>query len=205
MRSTAPVAELAFTSATDGDMRGDSEARTRVASRLGIVGDWATCRQVHGGRAVLVDGPGDAGEADAMVTVREALPVAVFTADCLGVVVKGRGAVGVAHAGWRGLVAGVIEATVAMISETAAEPVSAHIGPSIGPCCFEVGEDVAALFPHDLSTTTWGTTSVDLRSAARRRLRIATTVDDRCTACGGGHSHRHEGTARRLAAVGWLG
>ena len=196
---------VAFTSPEDGDLRGDPEARRRVSARLGIPEHWATLKQVHGATTVAVDRAGDVGEGDALVTAVPDLPLAVFTADCLGVVLHGPGVVGVAHAGWRGLAAGVIEGTIRRMEQMVTAPTRARIGPGIGPCCFEVGEDVAQVFPEDLPTTTWGTRSVDLRAAAARRLGgIDVAIDDRCTACGGGFSHRRTATPARMAALGWL-
>lgn len=195
----------AFTGPDDGDMRGDDGARRAVADRLGISPDWATLTQVHGGRALQVQRPGPAGEADGMVTTRPGVPLAVFTADCLGVVVAGSGGVGVAHAGWRGLAAGVLQATIELMDRVDAPPRTAAIGPAIGPCCFEVGEEVAELFPDHVSTTTWGTTSVDLAGAAAGILDgLEVTVASLCTACGGGFSHRATETSSRQAALGWL-
>lgn len=195
----------AFTDPADGDMRDDPEARRAVSDRLGISADWATVTQVHRGEALRVDRPGTAGEADALVTTRPGLPLAVFTADCLGVVLSGPSSVGVAHAGWRGLAAGVLQAAVGLMAEVDGPPRSAALGPAIGPCCFEVGEEVAELFPDHVGTTSWGTTSVDLAGAAASVLEgIDLSRDGRCTACGGGFSHRKNQTAARLAALGWL-
>src|SRR5690606_13220838 len=75
---------VAFTSPEDGDLRGDPEARRRVSARLGIPEHWATLKQVHGATTVAVDRAGDVGEGDALVTAVPDLPLAVFTADCLG-------------------------------------------------------------------------------------------------------------------------
>lgn len=196
---------VAFTAPEDGDMRSHPANRRRLSDRIGISADWAVVHQVHGSQAVRVTHPGPAGAADALVTTRPGLPAAVFTADCLGVVLQASRAVGVAHAGWRGLAGGVLESTMDLMGEVGARPTRAHIGPAIGPCCFEVGDEVAELFPHDNSTTAWGSPSVDLVGAAIRRLDgLEVEVVDRCTACGGGPSHRREGTDRRLAAIGWL-
>lgn len=198
-------AGVAFTKPEEGDMRADLAARRAVSRRLAIDHRWATVAQRHGAEVAVVERPGPAGPADSIVTSTPGLPLAVFTADCLGVVLTAAGAVGVAHAGWRGLAAGVLEATVAAMASRRQDPSSAYIGPAIGPCCFEVGEDVAGHFPQDLASTSWGSTSVDLVAAARRRLPGMDLISDgRCTACGGGPSHRRDGSPHRLAAVGWL-
>lgn len=196
---------VAFTAPADGDMRADPEARRRVSHRLGVAEDWATVHQVHGAEVVRATAPGANGPADGIVTTVVGLPVAVFTADCLGVVMHGPGVVGVAHAGWRGLAAGVLESTAGRMEQLGAGPRSADLGPAIGPCCFEVGDEVAETFPEDVAETTWGTLSVDLVGAAMRRLPgVDATVHGRCTACGGGPSHRRDGTESRMAAIGWL-
>lgn len=205
MTGSPSQAGVAFTRPSEGDMRADREARRAAAARLGISERWATVEQVHGDDVVVVDRPGPAGKADAVVTTVPGLPLAVFTADCMGVVLTAPDVVGVAHAGWRGVAAGVLESAVEAMGEHGRGPVSAHIGPAIGPCCFEVGDEVASLFIGDARVTSWGTTSVDLASAARRRLGgIDVETDGRCTACGGGPSHRRDGTTQRLAAIGWL-
>ncbi len=177
-----------------------------MSERLGVAEEWATVTQVHGRGVVRVERPGPAGEGDALFTTVPGLVLAVFTADCLGVVLGRPGMVGVAHAGWRGLSAGVLEALVDEMTSAGGAPTSAEIGPGIGPCCFEVGPEVAARFPEDVSTTGWGTTSVDLVAAARRRLHpIHVESDGRCTHCQGGFSHRRDATRDRMAALGWVG
>lgn len=202
----APVG-VAFSDASDGDLR-DPADRERFSRRLGIPPDWAVAHQVHGCQVLTVTGPGPAGDADGLVTTRADLPVAVFTADCVGVVAHGDGVVAAAHAGWRGLAAGVLEATAAVMEERGGPPELVHVGPSIGPCCYEVGPEVVEAIGHR-ATTTWGTPSVDLRAAAIGRLGIVAPeadvrVDERCTRCTDGlHSHRGSGTSDRLAAVGW--
>lgn len=186
-----------FTTASDGDCRNDPAAR----ARLGIPVPWATVDQVHGARVRRVADPGDHGPADGLVTDVGDLPVAVFTADCLGIVLRGPGAVASVHAGWRGLAGGVVQAAVAEIGEVTA----AFIGPHIRSCCFEVGPEVAARFPGHVTTTTWGTTSVDLAAATAAVLPVDPVDVQVCTRCGDDtFSHRRDGTDERLAAVGWI-
>jgi YfiH family protein len=200
------AAGVAFTLADDGDMRSDLRARADVSRGLGIDGRWATVRQVHGNIVVAVSSPGDHGDADAMFTTRPGLPLAVMTADCLPVVVVSPRAVGVAHAGWRGLVSGVLESLVTEMSKAGHVPTEAHVGPGIGPFCFEVGPEVAERFGEDLGTTTWGTLSVNLVGAARRRLgSLDVRTAERCTMHEAGHhSHRRDETPHRMAGIGWV-
>jgi len=110
-------------------------------------------RQVHGATCLVVDGrsPGEvaAAEADALLCTEPGRAIGVFTADCLPILLgDGAGRVAVAHAGWRGTVAGVAAAAVRALREAGAAPgaLRAVLGPCIGPCCFEVGEEVAAEF-----------------------------------------------------------
>jgi YfiH family protein len=205
----APAATgTAFTSAADGDMRAAGD-RVAFSADLGIAPAWAMVHQVHGCDTIEVDGPGVAGAADAVLTSEPGLPVAVLTADCLGIVLHGERMVAAVHAGWRGLAGGVVEAAGLAMAEAGSPVSTAQLGPSIGPCCYEVGPEVVAAIGTP-SATTWGTVSVDLRAAARRRLEqvapgIEVSIDDRCTRCSPGlYSHRRDGTAHRLAAVGWL-
>lgn len=192
-----PGPGVVFTTAADGDMRRDLAARRRV----GVGSEWATVRQVHGATVVEADHPGDHGDADGLITEAPGLPLAVFTADCLGIVIHGSGRVAVAHAGWRGVYSGVVDEALAPFDQVD----SIHIGPHIRPCCFEVGPEVADLFADDLATTSWGTTSVDLAAAVARRLPVEPVVVDLCTRCGGDtFSHRRDGTDARMASLGWL-
>lgn len=201
-----PAPGVAFTLAEEGDLRRDPLARRHVCIELGLVTAWATVEQVHGSTVIEVTGPGVAGRADAMITTTPGLPLAVFTADCLGIVVHGPGAVGVAHAGWRGLEAGVIPNLLSRFGDLGVRPEAAYVGPGIGPCCFEVGGDVAGRFPEQVSSTSWDTISVDLLSVARSQLDpIVPWEAGRCTMhVPGHHSHRGDGTAARMAAVGWI-
>jgi copper oxidase (laccase) domain-containing protein len=85
-------------------------------------------------------------------------------------------------------------------------PLRAAVGPGIGPCCFEVGEEVAGRFEAHRSETTWSTTSVDLPGAISSQIpAIDTWSIGACTYHDPGwFSHRRDATKQRLAAVGWL-
>lgn len=198
---------VAFSDRSDGDLRHDSRARRSVARALGIRHQWATVRQVHGNEVSRVDAPGDAGESDALWTTSSDVPVAVFTADCLGVVVSSPEAVGVAHAGWRGASSGVVARLVGEMTQAGHIPERAAIGPGIGPCCFEVGSEVSERFPGQTGETTWGDISVDLTAAVSAQLEgLEIWSIDACTR----HedrwfSHREDGTSERMATIGWVG
>jgi polyphenol oxidase len=196
----------AFSTAGDGDLRADPGARRVFSARLGIPDRWATVRQVHGANAVRVDGPGDAGEADALYTSSPLLPLAVFTADCFGVALLGPRGVGIAHAGWRGASAGVVGALRRAMDREGIAAERACIGPGIRSCCFEVGPEVLARFQGHHASTTWGTPSVDIVGALRDELAGLEIIESgECTRCGVGYfSHRRDGTRDRMAGVAWL-
>jgi hypothetical protein len=199
-------AGAAFTDGADGDQRNDLTARSAVSSWLGISRQWATVTQVHGTQVFRAEGAGLLGEADGLWTDRPGLPLAVFTADCFGVVLAAPGAVGVAHAGWRGAAEGVVTALRSEMTGAGHTPSFAAIGPGIGPCCFEVGNEVATRFPMETASTTWGTSSVDLATSIRRELEgLEVWVSGACTKHDQGlFSHRESGTLLRMASIGWM-
>ena len=197
---------VAFSDASDGDLRGDVTRRAALARRLGISDRWATLTQVHGSKVVEVDRPGDQGEADAMFTSVAGLPLAIFTADCVGVVVHAPGAVGVAHAGWRGAAGRVVEALIEAMRGAGFEPATAAIGPALGPCCLEVGPEVSARFAGFTARTSWDSESIDLGRAISAQLDgIEIWAANRCTLHKPGwFSHRRDGTLARMATIAWL-
>ena len=118
--------------------------RTRLADRFGAPVVFPT--QVHGVRCIEVTAEtlSDSVEADACFTGLLHQPIGILTADCLPVLFASPGQVACAHAGWRGLVGGVIEATLATFDTPS--HVSCWLGPSIGPSQFEVGPEVVDAF-----------------------------------------------------------
>lgn len=197
----------AFSERSDGDMRADPGARASMSALLGIDDRWAEVTQVHGGEVLMVDAPGIAGEADGLWTTQPGLPLAVFTADCFGVVVRADDAVGVAHAGWRGAASGVVATLAGSMESAGHAPTRAAVGPGIRPCCFEVGPEVVEhLGSRHAAQTTWGTTSVDLPAALEHQATgLEIWFSGACTRHEQGwFSHREDGTSERLASIGWL-
>ncbi len=195
--------------------------RRRLRSALGLPAEPGWLSQVHGARVVqLTDRGSDAPpEADAAWSDRPGLACAVLTADCLPVVLADEqgAAVAAAHAGWRGLAAGVLEATVAAMPVAAAR-CRAWLGPAIGPRAFEIGpevrEQLLAADPGATSAFRRGEDDrwrADLFALARRRLRRAgvARVDGggQCTYSDPARffSHRRDGAATgRMATLIWL-
>ncbi|MPZ54106.1 MAG: hypothetical protein GEU79_15475 [Acidimicrobiia bacterium] len=203
----SPAPGVVFSESSDGDLR-TVDARRSLASRLGISGDWATVRQTHGAGVRFAQAGGDQGESDALITGPNGPPIAVFTADCVGIVARGDKHVAVIHAGWRGIVSGVVESLRREFDERGDRVHGAWIGPSIGPCCYEVGDEVTTRFPPSCRTeTTWGTSAVDLWKAAEERLGADEVWTARiCTRHESGWwSYRKDGTRSRMAAVAWAG
>ncbi|HEU4438324.1 MAG TPA: peptidoglycan editing factor PgeF [Methylomirabilota bacterium] len=122
-------------------------AQALLASR-GLGGDPAFVRQVHGADVIVVERGGLAGQADALLTSRPGLPLCISTADCLPIVLYDprAGRLAGVHAGWRGTVRSVAAAAVRRLIEADSAPADliAAIGPSIGPCCYEVDAPVLA-------------------------------------------------------------
>lgn len=121
--------------------------RARVAAAMGVDPDaLVSVHQVHSARAVVIDGPGAPGtQADAMVTATPGVALAVLTADCQPVLFSDpqAGVVGAAHAGWRGALSGVLDATVAAMEGLGANRarITAAIGPTISQRAYEVGPE----------------------------------------------------------------
>ena len=197
-----------------------TNVRPDVAERRRAVVDlpWTWLRQVHGADVARVEGPGDkAGwRADAAVTAAEGCALAVLTADCAPVALaSAEGVIGVAHAGWRGVLAGVLEATVDEMRALGATDVRALVGPCVRAGCYAFGpaelDDVAARLGDGVrATTTDGQPALDLPAAVRTALRRAGIepgdVGDvgTCTACSTQHfSWRARKEQQRQAAVVW--
>lgn len=197
---------VAFGGAADGDGRLDPQARLAMAKALGISAAWAYVHQVHGSVVCRAEVPGPLGDGDALFTTVPDLPLAIGTADCLPVALEGRGGVGLAHVGWRGAAAGVVTALRQAMEGAGVVPERAAIGPAIGPCCYEVGPEVAAELSSFRTRTRRGSEGVDLAAAAASGLgglKVWRALF--CTSCGTGfHSYRRDGTRQRQVAVAWL-
>jgi YfiH family protein len=163
--------------------------RDLAARAIGRGPWWSTVKQVHGAEIVVAHptaGRGPAGrnrEADGQWTEDEEPTLAVLSADCVLVLAVGDGGrLGVAHAGWRGIVAGVVENIVA-----ATEARRVFLGPAIGPCCFEVGADVTAEFSMRYPTAVTDERHVDLWTGAEAAARAAGAQEVAaarlCTSC----------------------
>jgi polyphenol oxidase len=195
-----------------------AENRRRLRTALALPAEPLWLAQVHG-TAVARPGDGRGGApADAMVASASGEVCAVLTADCLPVVLADRDAtrVGVAHAGWRGLVAGVLEATLEALDRPP-ERLVAWLGPAISQPAFEVGEEVRAAFlarspeyADAFAGNPRGRFQADLYALARITLARAGLASIHgggwCTAGDPARffSYRRDGTTGRMATLAWL-
>ncbi len=151
----------------------------------------AWLRQIHS--AAVVDArPGDNGPGDALTTARADLGLVVVTADCVPVLLSAGTGIAAVHAGWRGLAEQIVAVAVGRLRRREGSEATAWIGPAIGPCCYEVGEDVAdrvgdASSPAVVHAKARGRPHLDLAAAARFQLRQVGVEDIRvleiCTRC----------------------
>jgi YfiH family protein len=189
--------------------RAPGPTTTRRASRptASACGRWRARRACNRAvrctaRAVVVDA-GDVEDADGQVSTRaDAAPI-VLVADCLPVALVAPEAVAMLHAGWRGLAGGVVAEGVGALRRAGASRVAAAVGPGAGPCCYEVGDEVRAVFGTRART-------VDLGAIARGQLAAAGVEEVHdvglCTMCDPERffSHRRDGgVTGRQAGVVW--
>jgi polyphenol oxidase len=202
--SEPPYASLNLTRGTGDDAGRVEENRRLACASLGLPAErLAFNRQVHS-PTVHRARPGVRGEpGDGLWTDEPQLPLLAMSADCLPIAVAttaGPRALAVLHAGWRGLSAGVVAAGVAALGPAAK---AAVVGPAIGPCCYEVGPEVAERFDADLTHAG----KLDLWTAAERALAAAGVERvDRIDLCTRDHphlffSHRRDGLARGVQGV----
>lgn len=198
------------------DVATNRQALVDLVGRSPGLGAYTWLHQLHGaavvevGRQPLQPAPG----ADAAITAHPERPLVVLTADCAPVALAADDAVGVVHAGWRGLEAGIIAAAVDALSGIGSGPIRAVLGPCIRSDHYEFGEAALDRLVDRFgaavrSTTSRGTPAFDLPQAVRIALaeRGVEVLDDvaLCTACSPDHfSHRREGVTGRQALVVWM-
>jgi YfiH family protein len=197
--SEAPFDSLNIGRLTDDDGERVTENRRRLCGELGTEPELLNYgRQVHGPLVRRAGGRDDAG--DGLWSDTPGEPLLTFAADCLPVVLARldgtRPAIAALHVGWRGLLAGIVQSGASALG---GGRLAAAIGPGIGPCCYEVAEDVAAPFRGRFGAGIVRRGRLDLWSAAEQAL-LAAGVSvvvrvDLCTACKQDlfFSHRRDG------------
>jgi YfiH family protein len=187
--SEGPYASLNLGRKSGDDVERVDENRRIACATIGAdLEKLALNYQVHSARVLRAE-PATRGEhADGLWTDETGQPILAMSADCLPIVLARTGedgpAVAVLHAGWKGLLAGIVQAGAHALGGGA---LKAAIGPAIGPCCYEVGEEVAAPYRERFGDDVVRGRHLDLWTSAERALRAAgiEQVDrfDRCTAC----------------------
>lgn len=213
--SDGPYSSLNLGYLTGDDTELVVENRRRLAGALGLDPERVLIgRQVHEAELAVhlqpqrpspFDSPGaPVAEVDGQIALEPGLAPLVLTADCLPVALAGPSGVAMLHCGWRGLAAGILARGVEAIAAT-----DAAIGPGIGSCCYEVGEDVLATFAA-LGIDAPGP-MLDLNAVARRMLADAgverVEAAEICTSCEQQRffSHRRDaGTTGRQAGLVWI-
>ena len=206
--SEGPYASLNLGRRTGDDVECVDENRRILCSELGAdADDLALNFQVHSAIVNRAEaGVRGESQGDALWTDVPGLPIAALAADCVPVVLARRGdepAVAVAHAGWIGILAGVLEAA----TETLGGDLDAAIGPSAGPCCYEVGEDVAQPYRERFGEDIVAGGKLALWRAAELALNGAGVESvhrvDICTICNPDRffSHRRNGKPRGVQGV----
>lgn len=210
--SEGPYESLNLGILTDDDRGRVERNRELLAQEVGVQADSiAMGLQVHGTEIHDWQHPpepkgllkgSDPFEVDGHVTERPDVALLVLVADCLPVALSGTGRIGMVHCGWRGLAGGILEKALALFDE----PPAAALGPAIGRCCYEVGDEVRARFDARFADGRM----LDLRAVAEDQLRRGgvTRVEhvDLCTSCRPDlfFSHRRDaGVTGRQGGLVW--
>ena len=212
--SEGPFASLNLGRATADEPERVNENRRRLCAEIGAEPDALAMNYQRHSADVLRARPGSRdARGDGIWTNDRGLPVLALAADCLPIALaraNGAGpALALLHAGWRGLLEGIVPAGVSALGGNA---VAAVVGPAIGPCCYEVREDVADGFRRNFGLGLYRDGRLDLWTAAERALRAAGCVRvdrlDLCTACSPARffSHRRDaGVTGRQGVIGLIG
>jgi len=209
--SSGPYDSLNLGLLTDDAPENVEENRRRLCAAVGAAADrLAMNRQVHAATVNRAEAGARDNEGDGLWTDERGLPMLKLTADCLPVaLVRRNGEPGLAllHVGRLGLLEGILEAGVAVLGTAR---VAAAVGPGIGPCCYEVGDEIAAAYRSRFGATAVRGRNLNLWTVAERVLRDAgvTSVEriDVCTACNEEFfSHRRDGgVTGRQGVIGYV-
>jgi copper oxidase (laccase) domain-containing protein len=209
------VLHWVFTNGGDGDFRVvDPVAGLEDRRRAVVDRPWSWLHQVHGAQVWPVDHAGHrAGdEGDGLVTTVSDAPLSVTTADCGPLVLVAEAGVAVVHAGWRGLMAGVIEEAASILARVGGRPAAAHLGPTIGPAAYRFGADdlarVAERYGDEVvARTATGEPALNMPAAVASACRAAgwpAPGRPSCTSDPRWFSHRTRSDQGRQAAVAWI-
>ena len=208
--SEGPFESLNLGRRTGDDVERVDENRRRLCAEVGADAELLTLGfQTHSTVVNRAEAGSRGVPGDGLWTDEPGIPMLALGADCvLMAIARTNGsepALAVVHAGWRGLIDGVVEAT----AETMGESFAAAVGPSIGPCCYEVGEDVASPFRARFGDDIVRDDKLDLWSAAEQAARDAGASEvervDLCTRCQSDLFFSERRTGRPRGTQGVLG
>jgi purine-nucleoside/S-methyl-5'-thioadenosine phosphorylase / adenosine deaminase len=211
--SNGPYASLNLGKATEDVAEHVDENRRRACAAVDADPAQLTLNFQHHSATVHRAEAGRKGvKGDGLWTDEPGIPMTALTADCLPIAIaRSGGAPGLAllHAGWRGLLAGIVEAGAGALREPGSSALRAIVGPAIGPCCYEVGDEVATPFTARFGPDVLRDRKLDLWASAERALREAGVGQvervDLCTACNPElfFSHRRDaGVTGRQGVIG---
>lgn len=214
--SRGPYESLNLGILTDDDQESVSDNRRRLAAAVGCDAERVAMGwQVHGDEILEWHEPPQNGgfahagaelpRVDGHTTTARNVPLLVLVADCMPVALVGAGRVAMLHCGWRGLAAGILDKGLELFDETP----RAVLGPCIGPCCYEVGEEVLAEFAGLPGVANGRMLSLSLVAQQKLVARGVTEIDSfpLCTSCRPElfYSHRRDnGVTGRQAGLVWL-
>ncbi len=211
--SEGAYASLNLGKATEDVAERVDENRRRACTAVGADPERLTLNYQHHSATVHRAEAGRRGEmGDGLWTDEPGIPMTALTADCLPIAIArstGAPALALLHAGWRGLLAGIVEAGAAALRGPDGGALRGIVGPAIGPCCYEVGDEVAEPFAALFGPDVLRAGKLDLWTAAERALRAAGVEQvervDLCSACNPKFffSHRRDnGITGRQGVIG---
>jgi len=212
------TAKVLSTDSYDGNLSISQPAdQLHQTQRKLIDAPWSYLEQVHGGKIFRIKNSGDhqGAEGDGMISTTSGIPMAIQVADCAPIaLICETPVIGIVHAGWRGLLGGIVQNACTEMRKLGGDPTIAVVGPCIYPKHYEFGSVelqhmMKEFGPTVESKTQEGTPALDIPETAKIALRRNNVLDTRfigdCTASSGKYwSHRVGGNAERQAMVAWL-
>ncbi len=205
---------VAFTDVSDGDFQIDSDSEQLAANRAQIVDmQWSWPRQTHSNKVVTVTQPsGFVGEADGLITRALNTPISVTTADCVPLVLVAADAVGVVHAGWRGLQSQIVQKCAHQMRASGSTPIKTLLGPHIHVADYAFSPEDLQPLAESMGPTVVGRTSSNepafdmfqavLQQCNAASLQLPEAAEN--TSSGKFFSHRVRQDAGRQATVAWI-
>ena len=212
------TAKVLSTDSNDGNLSISQPAdQLHQTQRKLIDAPWSYLKQVHGGEIIRIRNSGDSqgAEGDGMISSTSGVPMAIQVADCAPIVlICETPVIGIVHAGWRGLLAGIVQNACSEMEKLGGHPTTAVVGSCIYPEHYEFGSVELEYMTREFgptveSETLGGRPALDIPETAKIALRRSNVFDTHfigdCTASSGKHwSHRVRGDKERQAMIAWL-